>query len=317
MIPQLVLSFLPLALLSTLAESQLIYNFCETSSNFKANSTYETNLNHMFSSLTQNTAKTGFYTGTEGEQPYRVYGLALCRGDISDDFCTGCVIMASRYLPRLCPYNKGGIAWYDRCVVRYSHHDFFSRLDDDIEGFRSCLYQNASDPYQFKQQLVLMIDSLSRIAALNGSVHMFATGAGTGLYGMVQCTRDLSGVQCFKCLNQSLNSLLEDCCASVQAVALSGSCIMRYEMDQFFSSNPTWVAPANLDPISLPPVKPPAPGRPPKGNYNTSFPDLDLETGTRSCCVPVWTSCLQRDVLVRFQESYLLQVNGRSHKLVN
>ncbi|KAJ3705205.1 hypothetical protein LUZ61_008910 [Rhynchospora tenuis] len=267
MIQPLILSFLTLALLDTPTNSQLILNLCETSSNYTTNSTYETNLNNLFNSLTKNTSKTGFCTSTEGEPPYQVFGLALCRGDMSEDFCTGCVTMASRYYPRICPYNKGAIAWYDRCVIRYSNHNFFSQLDDGIQGENICLDQNASDPYQFKQKVVTMIESLAHIAAFNRSVRMFATGAGTGLYGLVECTRDLSGDQCYNCLNQTLYDLSSaQCDGSVQVTALRGSCIVMYDMEQFFSTDPTWIAPPDPDPTIIPPVKPPSLSKTQTGN---------------------------------------------------
>ncbi|KAJ4801488.1 cysteine-rich RECEPTOR-like kinase [Rhynchospora pubera] len=268
MIQTLILSFLTLALLNTPTNSQLIFNFCETSSNYTTNSTYETNLNNLFNSLTKNTSKTGFSTSTEGEPPYQVFGLAICRGDMNDNFCNGCVTMASRYFTQICPYNKGAIAWYDRCIVRYSNHNFFSQLDDGIPEENICLDQSASDPYQFKQKIVTMMESLAHIAAFNRSVHMFATGAGTGLYGLVQCTRDLSGDQCYNCLNQNLHDLSADdqCDESVQVTALRGSCIVMSDMKQFFSSDPTWVAPPDPDPTIIPPVKPPPLSETQRGN---------------------------------------------------
>ncbi|KAL5839815.1 hypothetical protein ACOSQ4_012423 [Xanthoceras sorbifolium] len=48
--------------------------------NFTANSTYARNRNLL-----------QFYNTTIGQDPDKVYGLALCRGDVSSDDCGSCV----------------------------------------------------------------------------------------------------------------------------------------------------------------------------------------------------------------------------------
>lgn len=252
-IPRSILfSSLLLMLLQPKTKSQFLDNICDNSSYYATNSTFATNLNLLLSSLTMKTPLTGFSNDTQGLLPDRVYGLALCRGDISSENCTDCLQMASRDVPNLCPYSKGGIVWYDMCLVRYGFHDFFSDLD---ESLRADYYWavNVSDPVQFEDRLVTMMKSISKIAAFNASNRYFATGVtnvpgSMEIYGMVQCTRDLSTEECFKCLNDSLGDIL-GCCYGVEgATALRGSCVLRYDLGLFFNSGPSWVAPPSPSP---------------------------------------------------------------------
>ncbi|KAG5516572.1 hypothetical protein RHGRI_037326 [Rhododendron griersonianum] len=61
-----------------------------TTSTYAPNSTYQTNLNTLFSVLSShsNNASNGFYSFTAGSSPPDItYGLFLCRGDVSVTAC--------------------------------------------------------------------------------------------------------------------------------------------------------------------------------------------------------------------------------------
>lgn len=136
---------LALALLTTLTNPHFFHNFCEPTNYYTPSSTYKTNLNLLFSSLILNTPKTGFSTAIEGEPPYQVYGLALCRGDIDQDTCTSCLNSASQSIVQLCPYPNGGIVWYNNCGIPYSIHNsfqYFLVLRIILQVASKRLYQN-------------------------------------------------------------------------------------------------------------------------------------------------------------------------------
>ncbi|KAH7569092.1 hypothetical protein JRO89_XS06G0104200 [Xanthoceras sorbifolium] len=62
------------------------WKHCYDTGNFTANSTYARNRNLLLSSLASNiTGYKGFYNTTIGQDPDKVYGLALCRGDVSSE----------------------------------------------------------------------------------------------------------------------------------------------------------------------------------------------------------------------------------------
>lgn len=65
---------------------------CYDTGNFTANSTYTKNGNLTMSLLASNVkVNGGFYTTTIGETPNKVYGLVLCRGDVTSEACAKCV----------------------------------------------------------------------------------------------------------------------------------------------------------------------------------------------------------------------------------
>ncbi|XP_020087317.1 putative receptor-like protein kinase At4g00960 isoform X2 [Ananas comosus] len=265
-VPILLLSS-SIILLSTKIKAQFLYNLCQNSGSYTTNSTFVRNLNLLLTSLTANTPNSGFFNNTIGTTPDQVYGLALCRGDIGPQECTQCLQTASQDLPQLCPYKRSAIAWYSECHVRYAATKFFSKLDESLTVLRY-YNQNVSDPREFNYQSVEMIGVISSMAAFNTSTQMFATGVVNitdigEVYGLAQCTRDLSRDQCFKCLNDSLSDLQKRCYDSPGGIALQASCVLRYDLNKFLESTPLWTAPSTIS--TAPPSKepffpPPLPG---------------------------------------------------------
>lgn len=253
---QILLAYIVLYLLPSNTKSEFIsYNLCENNTAYARGSTFETNLKFLFTSLIQNTSKTGFFNDTLGNIPDRVYGSSLCRGDISASNCTNCITKASQNLTQLCPYDRGAIVWYEVCMLRYSNKYFFSDLDTN--GYTVYNPQNWSDPYQFEQAVVKMMSSISLDAVQSGK--MFSTGmvnltVSDSIYGLVQCTRDLTGDQCHECLNSSMQILEENYYGNVLGIYLAYSCMLWYETDKFFNSDPFMIvsAPAR---VNYPPVK--------------------------------------------------------------
>ena len=100
---------------------------------------------------------------------------------------------------------------------------------------------NVSDPVLFDDVLKYLLNNISNEAAYDPSKRMFATGEikfskGT-IYGLVQCTRDISGDNCNSCLLSAIGDL-ETCCFSRQGgIVLSRNCNVRFEMNQFYNSS--------------------------------------------------------------------------------
>ncbi|KAJ4745402.1 cysteine-rich RECEPTOR-like kinase [Rhynchospora pubera] len=279
---QIILACVVLNQLPSNTKAQFINNdICENSTTYATGSPFETNLKILFSSLIQNTSQTGFCNDTIGSVPNRVYGSSLCRGDIRASDCTSCLTMASENLPNLCPYSRGAIVWYEVCMLRYSNKQFFSELA--MDGYYVYNPQNWSDPYQFELAVVKMMNLISTNAVQSG--RMFSTGmvnltTSDQIYGLVQCTRDLTGDQCLQCLNVSMQRIEEHCYGNVLGISLTASCILWYETDKFFNLDPLVVVPT-LPPVSPPPVMSPpqeapevpkAPERPRKGKNKNTVP---------------------------------------------
>uniref|UniRef100_A0A7N2MVE3 Gnk2-homologous domain-containing protein n=1 Tax=Quercus lobata TaxID=97700 RepID=A0A7N2MVE3_QUELO len=63
----------------------------------------------------------------------------------------------------------------------------------------------------------------------------YAVGGSYKLYGLVQCTRDLSSNDCFKCLDGMIGELPDCCNGKVGGRVATGSCNIRNEVYPFFS----------------------------------------------------------------------------------
>ena len=139
----LLLSLWVITLLSlTKTESAPTYSthYCSNSTFFIANSTYQTNLNLVLSSLNSNATdnnNNGFYNASAGDNPADdvVFGLFLCRGDVNTAVCQDCVVTASKHILRRCPLDKVAIIiWYEECLLRYSNQSIFATINE-VPGF--------------------------------------------------------------------------------------------------------------------------------------------------------------------------------------
>ncbi|PQQ02160.1 cysteine-rich receptor-like protein kinase 15 isoform X1 [Prunus yedoensis var. nudiflora] len=100
--------------------------------------------------------------------------------------------------------------------------------------------KTVSNPHHFKDVLMYLMRNISGEAAFNSSKHMFATGKvkyseKNTIYGLQQCTRDISESNCNNCLNSALADLSE-CCSSHQGgTVVSRNCNVRFELYSFFN----------------------------------------------------------------------------------
>ncbi|KAK3188259.1 hypothetical protein Dsin_027820 [Dipteronia sinensis] len=116
------------------ADPTYVYHFC-SGNNFTRNSTYQTNLKLLLSSLPSNANRSyGFSNTTEGQDPNRVYGLFQCRGDVTNTICQECVTFASTDATQRCPNQKGNIIWYDECLLHYSDSYIFLQQPQSLES---------------------------------------------------------------------------------------------------------------------------------------------------------------------------------------
>ncbi|KAK3431862.1 hypothetical protein EUGRSUZ_E03719 [Eucalyptus grandis] len=208
------------------------------------NGTFESNLKLLLDSLSYNTATTGFYNTTVGEGLSQIYGQALCRGDASSAACEGCVSNASQEIMKL--YTaEDALIWYELCQVRYSFQDFFSKMvytgkypDSDYQE------KLASDPARFYTCLMYLMKNISNEAAYVNTTQMFAVGkinksVSQTIYGLVQCTRDMSDKDCYSCLESALADLRACCYTREGGTVVSRTCNVRYELYRFFNGSTT------------------------------------------------------------------------------
>ncbi|KAJ0983411.1 hypothetical protein J5N97_011666 [Dioscorea zingiberensis] len=252
--------FLAEAYLSQINPSNLE---CDYSSNYTIPSPYKTNLDTLLSNLTATAPYSDalFYNNSVVKDSDAAYGLAQCRPNTSPDDCAVCLYRSALSFFSNCLFARSAAVWFDNCFFRYSDHRFFSQLDDKVLAI-AVNAGNISNPMVFSQPLKeLMYEVTSkaqrnetRFASASFNYSMFGN-----IYGIAECTRDLTDVDCSTCLNQSLPLLLQQANSGRPGCrVISFSCSLRFE----------------LYPILPPPLPPP-----PKSPNPTDNDDTDLTSG--------------------------------------
>lgn len=193
-----------------------LYHFCSNSDqNFTTNSPYQKNRDKVLGDLYFKTPPTGFGLSSRGQYDQdRAFGLSLCRGDVSAQDCKACVVDASSEIHKRCPYNKGAAIYYDNCLLKYSNIDFYGKIDNQNTFYMLNVKSVNDSESSFNKKTRALLRHLSEEAFT--APKMYATGeseleleleGAQKLYGLVQCTRDLSGVDCKKCLDDAVSQL--------------------------------------------------------------------------------------------------------------
>ncbi|XP_034701178.1 cysteine-rich repeat secretory protein 38-like [Vitis riparia] len=237
LIPLCLLLLLSLLLQAAIGADPL-FHFCFILENYTSNDPFNSNLNELTTLLSSKVPPTGFRFASTGLGQDNVYGLALYRGDISSTNCKTCVTKATKELRNWCPYNKGVIIWYYNCLFKYSNVKFFGEIDNKNK-FHMYNVQSADDPTSFNVKTKELSSSLSNKAY--GSPVLFATGElvleeSMKLYGLAQCTRNLSSLDCKKCLDGAVSELPSCCDGKRGGRVVGGSCNVRYELYPFVNA---------------------------------------------------------------------------------
>ncbi|KAG4178034.1 hypothetical protein ERO13_A10G016300v2 [Gossypium hirsutum] len=186
-----------------------------------------------------------------------VYGLFLCRGDLSTSVCQACVTFATTDISQLCPNQTTAVVWYDQCLLRYSNRNIFSVVaEEPAVRLRNTQNANGTTEIPFDQLVAATVvmnmnDITTQTENKPAGSKKFATretklSSFQTLYTLAQCTPDLSGSACSRCLQGALESLPT---GWQGGRVLSPSCNVRYEIYPFY----------NLTAVS--PQPPPAPDK--------------------------------------------------------
>lgn len=254
---------------NSIAQPDLMYDVCpDSADNYTMNSTYQENLNSLLSSVSNIAIDYGFYNSSIGQNTEKVNMIAFCRGDLTPDTCHSCVNDVSQKLKQVCPYKKEAIGWYETCMFRYSNRTILGTLEADPAYARWSAI-NVSNAQLFNKTLRDLLASIRGEAAMGDSLRKYGTGQVNltdteSIYAQVQCTPDLSLLQCNTCIDAAIALLPEkDSDLKVGGRIAGPNCDLRYEPYSFYSS----VA----DPPQLPPASSPPSLTPPKGTSNTSW----------------------------------------------
>jgi hypothetical protein len=236
----LAILFLCSSLLATVANADdPFFTGCPNNTNYTRGSAFQANLDDLLASLpAAAAASTGFATNTTGTAPDQAYGLAQCRADVNASDCRACLDGSTQDMARVCPGQKSATLIYDACQLRHSNASFFGTVDASVVVWL-VNSQNASQQEQFTVQLGALMGNVTGRAAY-ASPRMFAVGSAAvtpfvNVYGMAQCTRDLAGDDCNRCLAGAV-SFIPSCCDGRQGARIVyPSCSIRFEVYPFYN----------------------------------------------------------------------------------
>ncbi|WRX27041.1 Gnk2-homologous domain - like 10 [Theobroma cacao] len=218
----------------------LLFTFCSENTNYTSNSTFENNLERVLEALPSNTSDTGFYSTSIGDGADQVYGRALCRGDVNTSLCRSCIENASQDIMNLCKTEEA-IVWYDLCQVQYSFQNSSLMVYTGKYPESNKQETNISHPDHFNDVLTFLMNNISTEAAALSKI-MFGFGEikfnkKETIYGLVQCSRDISGSKCQTCLDSALGDLKACCYSRTGGTVLSRNCNVRFQMYHFYNAS--------------------------------------------------------------------------------
>ncbi|XP_044973232.1 L-type lectin-domain containing receptor kinase IX.1-like [Hordeum vulgare subsp. vulgare] len=181
---------------------------CSTENNYTDGSQYEINLDQLLHDLRDGAiGNGGFFEASQGKYPDRVYGQVMCYADCERTKCQLCLQVAPSYvMTKGCPYSRQAAIMYDCCYQRYSD-DYFSGHGDLFRGGYDYIggesYADATNKTRWKLVTQLMAEAAGspRRFATRSQTYVDEHGESQVMYGMVQCSRDLSATECTNCLN--------------------------------------------------------------------------------------------------------------------
>ncbi|XP_066367711.1 cysteine-rich receptor-like protein kinase 25 [Miscanthus floridulus] len=141
-------------------------------------------------------------------------------------------------MAKVCPGQKSATLIYDACQLRHSNASFFGAVEASMVVWLANS-QNATQQEQFTALLGALMGNVTGRTAYS-SLRMFAVGSAAvtpfvNVYGMAQCTRDLAGDDCNRCLAGAV-SFIPNCCDGRQGARIVyPSCSIRFEVYPFYN----------------------------------------------------------------------------------
>ncbi|KAK3125248.1 hypothetical protein QOZ80_7BG0602270 [Eleusine coracana subsp. coracana] len=263
------------------------WQVCGISGNYTGNSTYQSNIKLLSTTLPGNASSSSdlFAKAGVGADPDTVYALALCRGDMNASGCGSCVATAFQEAQQLCALNKDATIYYDECYLRFSNRNFLDATRNENSMVLMNTEQVSSQVPVFDAAVAALLNATADYAVTN-STRRFATGeqdydrrSYPTLYGLTQCTPDLSPDDCRSCLGVLIGRMPQYLSGREGGRITGVRCNFRYEVYPFFSSSPSLRLPAPAPaPVNEAPTATPPDSRNPKDIESIDSLLLDLST---------------------------------------
>ncbi|XP_028777905.1 putative receptor-like protein kinase At4g00960 [Neltuma alba] len=208
-----------------------------------SNSSFRSNLRNLLLNMSFNTQiDYGFYNFSSGNNANKVYVIGLCRGDITVQDCRSCIQDSRVIILQVCsPNAREAIGWYDICFLRYSNRSIFGVMETS-PGYNSSDSSDALEKDEFKNVLMQMMSYLRERAASGDSLRKFAVANAScpgnqTMYGLAQCTPNLSNKDCDICLSGAISDISKCCDGKRGGRVVRPSCYIRFGPDSFFDAS--------------------------------------------------------------------------------
>ncbi|KFK40537.1 hypothetical protein AALP_AA2G008600 [Arabis alpina] len=216
-----------------------------TQGKYEPGSEYEEHLTSIAQTIssTKDLSKGYVMMGFTGDGIF-VSVIVQCRGDSHGPKCHSCYATALSGLRRRCPKYKGGIVWYEHCLLEFSGND--TQYQNDYDN-NFCMHnpKNVSDDQvdvnnSFNRKWTILLSNLTRKAIKienNDLTPLYAAGERNfgkyKIYGMVQCTLDITIKGCQECIGHNMVEF-QDCLYGKRGGRVLGrSCNFRFELYPF------------------------------------------------------------------------------------
>lgn len=135
-----------------------------------------------------------------------------------------------------CPRYQAAIIWYDTCYLKYTNTKFFGQIDD-INQFIMCNKEDVDVDFdeflQSSNDLLLSLTAKARVNSKRFATGKVDLGGGNILYGLAECSRDITAADCQTCLENGISQIPGWCYGKRGGRVMGGSCIARYELYPF------------------------------------------------------------------------------------
>ncbi|KAL9236896.1 hypothetical protein vseg_011510 [Gypsophila vaccaria] len=180
---------------------------------------YKNNVNILFSYFTSHASLTGYYNTSVGDDQDKVYGYYMCRGDATPQVCNDCILNTTRFAQEAdCEYVDG-ISYSEMCMFRYANHSMYGVWQEGIVVTVSSTGKQEVKTQQYNKTFDNTMEALidkSTYGCASPKENRCVPGFGTKeanvtqeetIYSLAQCTPDIVGVNCSKCLHYALIGL--------------------------------------------------------------------------------------------------------------
>uniref|UniRef100_A0A0E0BV11 Protein kinase domain-containing protein n=1 Tax=Oryza glumipatula TaxID=40148 RepID=A0A0E0BV11_9ORYZ len=283
MAPRLVIILFLLAVAASAAVAQSnnevpLWPDCSTTGNYSGDSQYKKNLDQLLSTLSTSATAGGWFSKTSvGTGADQVFGLIMCYADYNATECKKCLAGYPAGIKQVCPGSRTVKANHDACLLRYSDVPFFDAADLTYGKLENNSYSYTSN-YRYVENMAAMNDTRRELMSLladragdnnlklkNDSVPYVDSKLGTSrLYGLAQCTRDLAGSECQKCLKRYVDGLGRLYTNESAGNIKGSSCYLRFDLMPFDITLPPSPSPlSSSPPPTIPATRVPPPASPP------------------------------------------------------